>query len=200
MPIVPSLFPIGISEDEASTRATSSTTMQDAILSAPAPPYSSGTWIATISAAFRAWKTSVGNSAFSSISAARGAMTSSARSRIDFRSSSCSSVVPYTSYAGFTAAPPLRRISSDILCFRCLKGPGGDGANVLARYGGAVPGTPSTAPRLTVIGTGYLGATHAACMAELGFEVLGLDVDPAKIEKLAAGEVPFFEPGLGELL
>ncbi|MDQ1648033.1 MAG: UDPglucose 6-dehydrogenase [Frankiaceae bacterium] len=57
-----------------------------------------------------------------------------------------------------------------------------------------------SSPRLTVIGTGYLGATHAACMAELGFEVLGLDVDPAKIEKLAAGEVPFFEPGLEELL
>src|SRR3954471_805026 len=55
-------------------------------------------------------------------------------------------------------------------------------------------------PRLTVIGTGYLGATHAACMAELGFEVLGLDVDPVKIEKLAAGQVPFFEPGLEELL
>jgi UDPglucose 6-dehydrogenase len=54
--------------------------------------------------------------------------------------------------------------------------------------------------RLTVIGTGYLGATHAACMAELGFDVLGLDVDPVKIEKLSAGEVPFFEPGLGELL
>jgi UDPglucose 6-dehydrogenase len=54
--------------------------------------------------------------------------------------------------------------------------------------------------RLTVIGTGYLGATHAACMAELGFEVLGLDVDPVKIEKLSAGQVPFFEPGLEELL
>jgi len=39
-----------------------------------------------------------------------------------------------------------------------------------------------TRPRLTVIGTGYLGATHAACMAELGFEVLGLDVDPEKVE------------------
>src|SRR6201747_2627309 len=37
-------------------------------------------------------------------------------------------------------------------------------------------------------------------MAELGFEVLGLDVDPAKIEKLSAGQVPFFEPGLEELL
>ena len=54
--------------------------------------------------------------------------------------------------------------------------------------------------RLTVIGTGYLGATHAACMAELGHEVLGLDVDAAKVERLNAGEVPFFEPGLPELL
>ncbi|MFD3584016.1 UDP-glucose dehydrogenase family protein [Streptomyces sp. NPDC058683] len=56
------------------------------------------------------------------------------------------------------------------------------------------------APRLTVIGTGYLGATHAVCMAALGYEVLGVDVDPAKIELLRAGEVPFFEPGLPELL
>jgi UDPglucose 6-dehydrogenase len=55
-------------------------------------------------------------------------------------------------------------------------------------------------PRLTVVGTGYLGATHAVCMAALGFEVLGLDVDEAKIETLRSGEVPFFEPGLAELL
>jgi UDPglucose 6-dehydrogenase len=59
---------------------------------------------------------------------------------------------------------------------------------------------PTGAPRLTVIGTGYLGATHAICMAVLGFEVLGVDVDEGKIRKLAAGEVPFFEPGLPELL
>src|SRR3954466_6431862 len=55
-------------------------------------------------------------------------------------------------------------------------------------------------PRLSVIGTGYLGATHAVCMAELGFEVIGLDVDEAKVAKLSSGEVPFFEPGLDELL
>ncbi len=54
--------------------------------------------------------------------------------------------------------------------------------------------------RVAVIGTGYLGATHAACMAELGFEVLGLDVDEAKVESLRNGRVPFFEPGLEELL
>jgi UDPglucose 6-dehydrogenase len=54
--------------------------------------------------------------------------------------------------------------------------------------------------RLSVIGTGYLGATHAACMAELGYQVLGLDVDEEKIEALAAGRLPFFEPGLEPLL
>lgn len=54
--------------------------------------------------------------------------------------------------------------------------------------------------RMTVIGTGYLGATHAACMAELGHEVLGIDVDQAKIDALKNGRVPFFEPGLPEVL
>ena len=58
----------------------------------------------------------------------------------------------------------------------------------------------SNPPHLTVIGTGYLGATHAICMAVLGYEVLGVDVDAAKVEKLNSGEVPFFEPGLPELL
>ncbi|MFF4604625.1 UDP-glucose dehydrogenase family protein [Streptomyces sp. NPDC001339] len=54
--------------------------------------------------------------------------------------------------------------------------------------------------KITVIGTGYLGATHAAAMAELGFEVLGLDVVPEKIEMLQRGEVPMYEPGLADLL
>ncbi|MFF8387668.1 UDP-glucose dehydrogenase family protein [Streptomyces kanasensis] len=54
--------------------------------------------------------------------------------------------------------------------------------------------------KITVIGTGYLGATHAAAMAELGFDVLGLDVVPEKIEMLASGRVPMYEPGLEELL
>ncbi|ANE04997.1 UDP-glucose 6-dehydrogenase [Corynebacterium crudilactis] len=53
---------------------------------------------------------------------------------------------------------------------------------------------------MTVIGTGYLGATHAACMAELGHEVLGVDVDEAKIASLKDSKVPFFEPGLPEVL
>lgn len=54
--------------------------------------------------------------------------------------------------------------------------------------------------RIVVIGTGYLGATHAACMADLGHDVLGVDVDPSKLAKLEAGEVPFWEPGLPEVL
>jgi UDPglucose 6-dehydrogenase len=55
-------------------------------------------------------------------------------------------------------------------------------------------------PRITVIGTGYLGATHAICMAVLGYDVLGVDVDPGKIDALASGRVPFYEPGLPEKL
>ncbi|MFE1596723.1 UDP-glucose dehydrogenase family protein [Nocardia sp. NPDC058705] len=54
--------------------------------------------------------------------------------------------------------------------------------------------------RCTVFGTGYLGATHAACMAELGHDVVGVDVDPGKVAKLADGVVPFYEPGLEDVL
>ncbi|HZK31411.1 MAG TPA: UDP-glucose/GDP-mannose dehydrogenase family protein [Corynebacterium sp.] len=53
---------------------------------------------------------------------------------------------------------------------------------------------------MSVIGTGYLGATHAACMAELGHEVIGVDVDEGKIDQLRGGEVPFYEPGLPDIL
>jgi len=54
--------------------------------------------------------------------------------------------------------------------------------------------------RLTVIGTGYLGITHAACMADLGYEVLGLDIDADKVRCLNNGELPIHEPGLEPLL
>ena len=54
--------------------------------------------------------------------------------------------------------------------------------------------------RIAVFGTGYLGATHAACMAELGHDVLGVDVDADKLAKLGAGEPPFYEPGLDVVL
>ncbi|WP_307680292.1 UDP-glucose/GDP-mannose dehydrogenase family protein [Streptomyces sp. V4I2] len=54
--------------------------------------------------------------------------------------------------------------------------------------------------RLTVIGTGYVGAVHAACMAHIGHEVLGVDVDAERIAALTSGRPPFFEPGLSEML
>jgi UDPglucose 6-dehydrogenase len=54
--------------------------------------------------------------------------------------------------------------------------------------------------RCTVFGTGYLGATHAAGMAELGHDVVGIDIDPGKVAKLAGGDIPFYEPGLRKLL
>lgn len=54
--------------------------------------------------------------------------------------------------------------------------------------------------RISVIGTGYLGVTHAACMASVGHDVVALDVDENKVTSLAAGVVPFHEPGLPELL
>ncbi|MGH3775188.1 MAG: UDP-glucose dehydrogenase family protein [Pseudonocardiaceae bacterium] len=62
------------------------------------------------------------------------------------------------------------------------------------------PGSAGQPMRITVIGTGYLGTVHAACMAEIGHQVLGVDVDPDKIAALAQGRAPFFEPGLPELL
>ena len=54
--------------------------------------------------------------------------------------------------------------------------------------------------KLSVVGCGYLGATHAACMSSLGFEVIGVDTDPEKIALLSKGERPFYEPGLDTLL
>jgi len=64
------------------------------------------------------------------------------------------------------------------------------------------PPAPQTGarPRLTFLGTGYLGSTYAICFADLGYEVLGVDVDVDKIAKLSSGEVPIHEPGLDELL
>lgn len=54
--------------------------------------------------------------------------------------------------------------------------------------------------KITVIGTGYLGAVHAACMARIGHEVLGVDSNSDRVAALAAGKPPFFEPGLDDLL
>ncbi|TNC42278.1 UDP-glucose dehydrogenase family protein [Mumia zhuanghuii] len=54
--------------------------------------------------------------------------------------------------------------------------------------------------KISVIGTGYLGATHAACLASYGHDVVALDVDESRVRTLAAGHVPFHEPGLDELV
>src|SRR5687768_14967177 len=54
--------------------------------------------------------------------------------------------------------------------------------------------------RMSVIGTGYLGAVHAVCMAHLGHEVVAYDTDASKIDMLSAGSSPFYEPGFDELL
>ena len=54
--------------------------------------------------------------------------------------------------------------------------------------------------KLSVIGCGYLGVTHASCMSSLGYTVVGVDTDPAKIAELQSGKLPFYEPGLDTLL
>ncbi|MDT7763087.1 MAG: UDPglucose 6-dehydrogenase, partial [Mycobacterium sp.] len=54
--------------------------------------------------------------------------------------------------------------------------------------------------RISVIGTGYLGATHAACLAHMGHHVLGVDVDSNKVARLQSGELPFYEPELDALV
>ena len=53
---------------------------------------------------------------------------------------------------------------------------------------------------LSVVGCGYLGATHAACMSSLGFTVVGVDTDPEKVALMQSGKLPFYEPGLDTLL
>jgi UDPglucose 6-dehydrogenase len=70
----------------------------------------------------------------------------------------------------------------------------------LSAIAAVTPPSGAARPRLTFLGTGYLGATYAICFAELGYEVVGFDIDVEKINKLAGGELPFHEPGLPELL
>ena len=60
--------------------------------------------------------------------------------------------------------------------------------------------TSAPPPKLSVIDTGYLGAVHAACMANFGFDVIGVDVDQRKIDQLSEGKPPFYEPELPEIL
>src|SRR5665213_1363004 len=136
------------------------------------------------SAATRAACTSQGNSAVSSISAARGAILSVASWRTASRRSSCSSEVVNP----VTVTPPLQVGSR----------------SVADTWSGRNAGSPGYADavthRVSVIGTGYLGATHAACMVPLGHEVIGIDTDAEKVKRLAEGDLPFYEPGLPDLL
>src|SRR4029077_11452616 len=78
--------------------------------------------------------------------------------------------------------------------------PVGASAAIAARPGPAGRGVMSGELRLTVLGAGYLGITHAACMASLGFDVLGVDTDAARVDQLNSGHLPIYEPGLEELL
>ncbi|WP_445185069.1 UDP-glucuronate decarboxylase [Pseudonocardia sp. Cha107L01] len=64
----------------------------------------------------------------------------------------------------------------------------------------ASPEVPAPRQKVAVIGTGYVGAVTSTCLAWLGHEVCGLDLDPARAGQLNRGQVPFFEPGLAELL
>ena len=57
-----------------------------------------------------------------------------------------------------------------------------------------------TKERLGVIGVGYVGLVTAACFAQAGHEVVCLDIDEAKLERLRAGEAPIHEPGIEEVL
>lgn len=79
--------------------------------------------------------------------------------------------------------------------------PSGNGSGPSSN--GSGPSSNGSGPAglsLSVIGTGYLGTTHAVCMALLGHRVVGIDVDEAKVDALSRGKPPFFEPGLKKLL
>jgi len=54
--------------------------------------------------------------------------------------------------------------------------------------------------KIVVVGAGYVGLVSAACFAEFGVDVTGVDQDAGRVERLQRGEIPIFEPGLDELV
>src|SRR5256885_11821528 len=215
---VPSLFTAGISEEAAQTRATSSMTIAVARASAPAPPYSTGMCGACRSAARSASYDARGNSPVSSAAAAFGATLSSQTSRAAARMAACSSVrsnkgKSLTNVSRSPINPTIVpggnvRQASPMAPYRLSSGPAQPprvpryerrtGVTIAYPNNQALqtplpvsPPSGAQRPRLTFLGTGYLGATYAVCFAEMGYEVLGLDPDEPKIAKLASGQVPF---------
>ena len=150
--------------------------MQCAILSAPAPPYSSGTWIASRSAAFER---------LVDVPRVLGRLVDLGRPRRDHVLGEVPDRLPeqLVLFGELVDGKLMStRPSYGPPCFMVAEGPA-DAADDLTPC--RISMSDRASHRITVLGTGYLGATHAACMAELGFEVLGLDVDKAKIDKLA---------------
>ena len=183
---MPSLLTAGISEDEAQARATSSMTMRWRARRRRRrrTPRACG-WRGR-SAAPAPRRRPRGTRRLVDLGGPRRDLRPRPASRTLARSSSCSSgrQVEHGTYA--RSASTDRR--PDAIVPEVAQWP--DRAHEQA--------TPVA--RLTVIGTGYLGATHAVCMAELGYEVSGSTSTRPRSTQLSAGEVPFYEPGLAELL
>lgn len=70
--------------------------------------------------------------------------------------------------------------------------------NPAAQKGEGLKRDPNTEQimKITIFGSGYVGLVTGACLADVGNDILCVDVDAAKVERLRAGEIPIHEPGL----